>query len=308
MKRYMMLAAGLVLPFSLYPADVHVSVSVNSSDGIEYDDAECVEEGDPWFEESADEGPVRVSFEYQWVLAGSRHVLRYRRVTFNTIGVSWWFGPWSVMAGYCHPSCQLPHPHHFYHCHAPSVHWVRRYHSPAHRHYPSGGFYYEYHAPVGYSFGRPRVYRHEYRKPYSGHHYRHGEAQGAPGRRNKGYGHDYRKPGGDGQKPHHREKAGPPDRHRPAMHGRDGETRREGTGKGRSSPAVRTRHKGERHIPPEGKRNTKGALKRENGRHATEAMHQDPSSNHRASGGNGSRSHGSRNRGISHVSGRTRSR
>lgn len=207
MKKSLLIAASLLLPASLFAADVQVNVSINGSSHQDYDDhnyydeAEYVDDGDPWFEDCPDQGESRVSIEYQWVFNGPNRVLRCRQVNFHAVNSAWWFGPWSVKVGYCHHSCRQHHKHVYYHGPVRSTNWVRN-----HDH---GRHFYEYRHPKVYHRGHPKVYRHEYKPRYHGHH--NNGYQGPKG--NHGKGHN------DGNGDNHQDKYRHDDRNKDGHHG-----------------------------------------------------------------------------------------
>lgn len=165
MKKIYLISAAMLFPAALF-ADVNVQLSIGTHDDCEYaDEVEYTDDGEPWFEECEANGSAKLSFEYQWSLHGSNHVLRYRQVTFHTIDNAWAFGPWMVKVNYCHPSCRLHHSHVYYH-HASHHNWHRAY--DHHRKI----YVYEYRHP-NQRFGHAKVYRHEYRPNHN--HYSHNQ-------------------------------------------------------------------------------------------------------------------------------------
>ncbi|MFP4014707.1 MAG: hypothetical protein ACLFVQ_11520 [Chitinispirillaceae bacterium] len=163
MRTATIFAISLLIPASLL-AGVGVSISVSDDDfyfsfeshddycchGNHYESIEYRVEGEPWFEDCRSEGFTKVSFEYQWAVRGTKRVLVYRKIRFNTISHAWAFGPWLVEK-HVH--------HHHYHPPARSSRW-RRY-----RRYDGGkvSYYYEYTRPQYRHSRHPRVYRYEYR-------------------------------------------------------------------------------------------------------------------------------------------------
>ncbi|NLE01275.1 MAG: hypothetical protein GX640_15525 [Fibrobacter sp.] len=170
MNKVAMLAVVLGIPASLL-AELNINVKINGYGHVcrdycnhEYEE-EYVDVGEPWFEDEFCEGPVRTSFEYQWTLLGSRHVLRYRKVSFNPLINKWSFGVWLIRDRVCHSSCRLHHAHVYFQPKRIAPLWKRHYHR-------DGGnvtYYYEYRNKDIHHKGHPQVYRYEYKPEKRGH-------------------------------------------------------------------------------------------------------------------------------------------
>lgn len=160
MNKVHLISTAMLIPAVIF-AEVNFHLSVGTTHGdCEYTaEADYTDDGDPWFEESDDCGDSHVSFEYQWSMYGSGHVLRYRQVTFHIENNLWVFGPWLIKTNYCHQSCRLHHHHVFYH-HVSNTDWHRVYDNRKHV------YFYEYRNPRYVHFGHNKVYRHEYRPVY----------------------------------------------------------------------------------------------------------------------------------------------
>lgn len=158
MNKLFLISSVLFVPALLF-ADVSINLSFTTrADNYDCDvDVDYVDEGEPWFEEEECSGPERISFEYQWSMHGSGHVLRYRRVSFHTVSGAWVFGPWLVKVNYCHPACNVHHKHIYYHKNVSHPHWYRVYDN--HKQV----YYYEYRKPDHGHRNEYKVYRHEYK-------------------------------------------------------------------------------------------------------------------------------------------------
>ena len=130
MNYLMIIATGVLVPLGAF-AEVRVSVNTHYSNNQQCDHSD---EGDPWFEDGDENGPEKISYEYQWSIYSGNHVLRYRQVNYHIYNNSWTFGPWKHRDGYCHRSCHLRHPHKYYHPRFSNHRWnrehVRGNHSP----------------------------------------------------------------------------------------------------------------------------------------------------------------------------------
>lgn len=106
-----LLAVGIMglLPLSVL-ADVSVSLSIGSPTVV--CEEKYVDYGEPWFDEDLCDGDSRLSIEYQWFRRGREYVLRYRRVSFNTISFAWHFGDWAIKEVCARPmhARQVSHP------------------------------------------------------------------------------------------------------------------------------------------------------------------------------------------------------
>lgn len=180
MKRLHLVSTAMLIPAVVF-AEINFHLSIgNTHSACEYEvEADYVDDGDPWFEESESSGPSRVSFEYQWSVRGGGHVLRYRKVTFHTINNSWAFGPWMLKVNYCHPSCKLHHNHVFYR-RAAHANWHRVYNRS------KKIYVYEYRNP-GHNHREHKVYRHEYKPVYKKHHVDNGRYHPANKQKGKQY-------------------------------------------------------------------------------------------------------------------------
>jgi hypothetical protein len=175
MKTIAIIATGLLLPAALF-ADVEINVRL-SNDNIQYetphqscnhyDANEYVSVEEPWFEEHECNGPIRVSFEYQWTIRGGVRVLVSRKVNFHTINNNWVFGPWILKSNFCHASCHANHKHVYYHKPVYSQNWKR---CNSRNNDGRVSYYYEYRQPVKSRTAQPKVYRYEYR-PATPRHY-----------------------------------------------------------------------------------------------------------------------------------------
>ncbi|NLE01274.1 MAG: hypothetical protein GX640_15520 [Fibrobacter sp.] len=174
MNRALCFAVGLLVPVAVSAEvniDVHISnnpQSSKASDNIKRADYDFIDDGDPFFEDAPSQGPLRISFEYQWSLLGSSYILRYREVRFNPWADNWVFGPWLIKENVCHHSCKQRHDHVFYHPKKTSVNWRRQIRKQNGR----TVCYYEFVQPASYRRGSSKIYRHEY-QPLSKHNERH---------------------------------------------------------------------------------------------------------------------------------------
>ena len=157
MNRSILTLAALLIPAALF-ADVQIHVNAGYTNNQTYTDND-----EPWFEETNHNGNSEMSFEYQWSSDDGRRALQYRQVSFFPVTGAWAFGPWMFRREYCHNSCQLHHPHNFYHRSSDSPQWRREYsHSDKHN---RPQYRYEYRHENKVCRAPVKVYRHEYTPP-----------------------------------------------------------------------------------------------------------------------------------------------